>query len=355
MQVIDSHMHIKDESCEAIAKVADMAGAEKFNVLSLAMKDNPLNNLSCLLVKAKNPGRAYAFCSLTYGEGSGECLAQLQMWMRAGFDGWKILETKPNLAKALGVRMDGACFEPAFAWAEENQIPIIWHVGDPATFWDPDRVPSWAVESGWAYTGGGFPALEDLYAQTETVLKRHPRLKATFAHLYFTSDDEAHARRMLDAYPNIRFDITPGSEMYYAFCEDPARWRRFFLEYQERIVYGTDLESDAEAYERLYGMKMEEGAAQIDWPARWIQRWLTGTGEMDLMGAPVRGLGLTQSAAEKILGGNFLRFVGGETKPLDRAAALEGAKWVEGILQNPRYAAKQALAGEILKKLEMSV
>ena len=160
---------------------------------------------------------------------------------------------------------------------------------------------------------------------------------------------------MLDAYPNIRFDITPGSEMYYAFCEDPARWRRFFLEYQERIVYGTDLESDAEAYERLYGMKMEEGAAQIDWPARWIQRWLTGTGEMDLMGTPVRGLGLPQSAAEKILGGNFLRFVGGEPKPLVRTAALEGAKWVEGILQNPRYAAKRALAGEILKKLEMSV
>ena len=345
MQVIDSHMHIKDENCEAIAKVADMAGAEKFNVLSLAMMENPLNNLSCLLVKAKNPGRAYAFCSLTYGEGSGECLAQLQMWMRAGFDGWKILETKPSVAKLLGVRMDDERFEPAFAWAEENQIPIIWHVGDPATFWDPDRVPSWAVESGWAYTGGGFPALEDLYAQTETVLKRHPRLKATFAHLYFTSDDEAHAR----------FDITPGSEMYYAFCEDPARWRRFFLEYQERIVYGTDLESDAEAYERLYGMKMEEGEAQIDWPARWIQRWLTGTGEMDLMGTPVRGLGLPESAAEKILGGNFLRFVGGEPKPLDRAAALEGVKWVEGILQNPRYAAKRALAGEILKKLEMSV
>ena len=46
--------------------------------------------------------------------------------------------------------------------------------------------------------------------------------------------------------------------------------------------------------------------------------------------------------------------------PLDddatvRAAALEGAKWVETILQNPRYAAKRALAGELLKKLEMSV
>lgn len=355
MQVIDSHMHIKDESCEAIAKVADMAGAEKFNVLSLAMMENPLNNLSCLLVKAKNPGRAYAFCSLTHDEGGGECLAQLQMWMRAGFDGWKILETKPSVAKLLDVRMDGERFEPAFDWAEKNQIPIIWHVGDPATFWDPDRVPSWAVESGWAYISGGFPALEDLYAQTETVLKRHPNLKATFAHLYFTSDDEAHARRMLDTYPNIRFDITPGSEMYYAFCEDPARWRRFFLEYQERIVYGTDLESDAEAYERLYGMKMEEGEAQIDWPARWIQRWLTGTGEMDLMGTPVRGLGLPESAAEKILGGNFLRFVGGEPKPLDRAAALEGVKWVEGILQNPRYAAKRALARETIKKLETSV
>ena len=49
------------------------------------------------------------------------------------------------------------------------------------------------------------------------------------------------------------------------------------------------------------------------------------------------------------------RFVGGEPKPLVRTAALEGAKLVEGILQNPRYAAKRALAGEILKKLEMSV
>ena len=76
---------------------------------------------------------------------------------------------------------------------------------------------------------------------------------------------------------------------------------------------------------------------------------------MALMGTPVRGLGLPQSAAEKILGGNFLRFVGGEPKPLVRAAALEGAKWVETILQNPRYAAKRALAGELLKKLEMSV
>ena len=64
---------------------------------------------------------------------------------------------------------------------------------------------------------------------------------------------------------------------------------------------------------------------------------------------------LPESAAEKILGGNFLRFVGGEPKPLVRAAALEGAKWVETILQNPRYAAKRALAGELLKKLEMSV
>lgn len=134
-------MHTRTKTAEAIAKVADMAGAEKFNVLSLAMMENPLNNLSCLLVKAKNPGRAYAFCSLTYGEGSGECLAQLQMWMRAGFDGWKILETKPSVAKLLGVRMDDERFEPAFAWAEENQIPIIWHVGDPATFWDPTACP----------------------------------------------------------------------------------------------------------------------------------------------------------------------------------------------------------------------
>ena len=74
----------------------------------------------------------------------------------------------------------------------------------------------WAVENGWGYWDKGCLSLEELYSIVENVLKRHPKLKVTFAHFYFVSDDPAHAERVLGW--RAQRDLQ-------AMCEDAWRWQ----------------------------------------------------------------------------------------------------------------------------------
>jgi hypothetical protein len=56
----------------------------------------------------------------------------------------------------------------------------------------------------------------------------------------FLGDDIEEAKRWL-AYPNTMFDLTPGGEQLLIMRENWEVWHKFFLEYQDRIMYGTDL------------------------------------------------------------------------------------------------------------------
>ena len=49
---------------------------------------------------------------------------------------------------------------------------------------------------------------------------------------------------MLDRYPNLFFDITPGWEMFENFAKDREFWRHFFDTYSHKILFGTDTFSD---------------------------------------------------------------------------------------------------------------
>ncbi|MDD4638046.1 MAG: amidohydrolase family protein, partial [Bacteroidales bacterium] len=182
-----------------------------------------------------------------------------------------------------------------FALCEERRIPILWHVGDPAPFWREDA-PAWARERGWYYGGGAYPSLEELYARAERVLARHPRLNVCFAHLYFCSDDMAHAQRLLDTYPNVRLDITPGTEMYTAFFAAPQRWREFFLRNAARIQLGSDSDFTADG-EPLADAQVLALGALLDGPVAAYD-------------FAAHGLALPDAVIKAICHDNFLSFAG---------------------------------------------
>ncbi len=115
-------------------------------------------------------------------------------------------------------------------------------MNDPEEFWDPDRIPGWAKEHNWGY-GPDDVTKEALYAEVDEVLARHPRLNVSFAHFYFLSADLPRAARFMDEHPSVRFDLAPGIEMLYNISRDPDAGREFFIDYADRIVFGTDLSS----------------------------------------------------------------------------------------------------------------
>ncbi|NIN10780.1 MAG: amidohydrolase family protein, partial [Gemmatimonadales bacterium] len=190
------------------------------------LNQNPV----ALLVKALHPGRFYAFGGLHYKKVGGEhedFAEQARRLLQAGCDGMKMIEGKPTTRKALGHPLDDPMYDDYYAFMEQVGAPILFHVGDPRTFWDPELCPPMAKEHGWFYGDGSFPTLDQLYREQQSVLESFPDLRVIFAHFNFRSDDIAAARGLLDRRPQVSFDITPGGEMYVNFTEDPDLWRGF--------------------------------------------------------------------------------------------------------------------------------
>ena len=168
--IIDSHWHLYDLEDEAgasvlpaVEEVRARCGLRAVNLCAIPiyMDLGPEQNILAALYKLADP-TAFACGGLVYPEKpfrspmprDMDPLHQYRELMALGFDGIKMLETKPTEQKAYGVRMDDVCFEPFFAACEEDGTHMVWHVADPETFWDSDRIPKRFLERGWYYGDG---------------------------------------------------------------------------------------------------------------------------------------------------------------------------------------------------------
>jgi predicted TIM-barrel fold metal-dependent hydrolase len=231
-------------------------------------------------------------------------------------------------------------------------MPIVCHVADPEEFWDRDKVPGWALTRDWFYGDGTFPTKEALYAEIDHVLERHPTLKLILAHFFFLSADLERAARLFDAYPSVCLDITPGGEMYNHFTRSGEAARAFFLRYQDRIVYGTDVSTRAlqqggleasASYAYFVRTFLETSEPYTPPPA--IPHWL----EDDL--AAIVPIALPAEALDKIYHGNFERLYGVEPAPLNREAAFSELERIAAEIETHHGAQAENPARDVLASL----
>ena len=168
---------------------------------------------------------------------------QARAIMELGCDGIKMMYN-PIARKALGYGVDDERYEKMFSYLEENGIPVIMHVNDPESYWVVRDLTPTEIARDWGYFKEGFLSKEEIYDETFRMLDRHPRLKVVLAHFYFLSRDIDEATRVMETYPEVCFDLTPGWEMYVGFSEKPEEWRTFFKKYSDRILFGTDSADD---------------------------------------------------------------------------------------------------------------
>jgi hypothetical protein len=94
-------------------------------------------------------------------------------------------------------------------------------------------------------------------------------------------------------------------QLQYQSNQDLAKVRRFFVRYQDRLLYGTDLSQDP-------GADPQELRREAH--ATWLRDWqylATGrTFRVPELDAPVHGLSLPGSVLRKIYSGNAERWFG---------------------------------------------
>lgn len=235
-------------------------------------------------------------------------LTQYRELMEIGFDGIKMLETKPTEIKAICRPVCDPLYEGFFDAVEKDGTHMVWHVNDPAEFWDKDKAPAFAFENGWFYGNGEYPTHEEIYRQALAVLEKHPQLKVTFAHFFFMSGCPERLEEVFRKYPNTAVDLTPGSEMYGDFLSRAEYYRDFFSRNADRIQFGTDASDEAD---------------EVDdnlWLSDIVYHFLTTDRDFQLWEVTSRGIDLPDESADKILSGNFLRRVGEKPKEINREA-----------------------------------
>ncbi len=246
-KIIDGHIHyMLDLEPDALVKFMDETGMDAANLASISHGTRLSCTLDALTLKALYPGRFYVCGSLDpceYYRGGEDMGARLASYARrlisCGCDGIKLLEGKPQLRRALPVPdFDAKCWEAFWTFMEETQTPLLWHVNDPEEFWDKSKIPLWAAKLGWEYDDT-YINNEAQYAQVLTVLEHHPKLRVTFAHMFFLSAQLSRLSAILDRFANVMVDLTPGIEMYENLSRDAHETRSFFEKYHDRIIYGT--------------------------------------------------------------------------------------------------------------------
>ncbi len=338
---LDAHIHYSLRfPPEELVRTMDDTGTAMANLVVVPSRTALSSVPDALAVKDMYPDRFFVFASLDVscyyrfrGRVGEKMRDYAQEMLRAGADGIKIIEGKPAMRKMLPVPdWDSPEWEPFFSWAEETQLPILWHVNDPETFWDPEKAPRFARQMGWTYDDS-FINNELQYAQVLGLLSAHPRLKIIFAHFFFLSAQLPRLDHILSAYPNLMVDLTPGIEMYENFSADPEAARAFFEKYGDRIVYGTDI-----------GARGVLGSGEVSYPescerARLVHAFLENEGDLEISGDglflaadqsfTMKCLGLTGEALERILSGNFLRFVGAPPAPVSRRHVLKDIRRIK--------------------------
>lgn len=336
--IIDGHVHMGPVSEEdSMLTVREVTGIEKMGLVSIQNPGEGAGLPQALYLKARYPGQFFVFAGLNHAERLSDgkvktpgLAEQAERLIELGCDGIKMIEGKPTSRQQMDVPVTDPYFADYWARVEELGLPIVWHVNDPEEFWDPDHLPGWAKERNWGY-GPEDVQKEELYAEVDEVLSRHPDLKIIFAHFYFLSADLPRAARLFDEHPNVHFDLAPGVEMLYNISRDPEAGREFFTKYADRIVLGTDLFSS---------LTPDEARFRAGIVFRWLESedtFRVPGGADFLLGPPedgvIRGMSLSDEVLDKIYRENFIRLASAEPKALNVDAAVEECELLAAIAE----------------------
>jgi predicted TIM-barrel fold metal-dependent hydrolase len=152
------------------------------------------------------------------------------------------------------VQVDDPRLEPVWETAGELGLPVMIHVADPVAFFDPldeinERWEELHVHPDWHFPSPPFPPFLSIMGGLAELVTRHPRTTFIGAHVGCYAEDLGWVGALLDRCPNFHVDI---SARLGEQGRQPYTARRFFLQYTNRILFGSDMGPEPAAYRVIY-------------------------------------------------------------------------------------------------------
>jgi predicted TIM-barrel fold metal-dependent hydrolase len=313
--VVDAHNHLPawHERAQGVDWDEIVAGMDQVNVQTIVnLSGGTGEQLQKCLDTLDNayPGRFATFCNVDW-EGVGQpgwaenAVEQLARDVEAGAKGLKVF-------KSLGLRVrdaDGKLVMPdderlAPIWdrAGELGVPVLIHVADPVAFFQPldrfnERWDELHEVPSWLFYGPEFPAFEALIESLYSLIGTHRNTNFITAHVGCYPENLGFVSQMMDEHPNFYTDI---SARIAELGRAPYSAREWFIKYQDRILFGTDVRPTPEWY-RTYFRFLETQDEYFNY----------SPGEMPGQGRwRIYGVHLPDEVLEKVYYSNAERLIG---------------------------------------------
>jgi len=208
-----------------------------------------------LRAKLKNvnehyPNRFVIFANVDFsGVGNSDwgekAAAQLETDVKAGAKGLKIY-------KSLGLRnkdvdgnriaVDDPRLDPIWKKCGELGIPVLIHSADPKSFWDPmdssnERWLELKTRPRRKRSDTDPAPWQQIIDEQHRMFKKHPKTKFINAHMGWYANNLDKLSILMDEIPNMSVGI---GAIIAELGRQPRRAKAFFMEYQDRILFGKD-------------------------------------------------------------------------------------------------------------------
>jgi len=266
--VIDVHNHVNDAMrsiddqrmpAADLVRMMDQLNIKTIVILT-GLWGEKLQRVIDEMVKPY-PGRFMVFTMLDWSriddpDFSRAMVQQIDDSVRRGARGLKILKdlglgVRDKTGKLIAV--DDSRLDPVWDECGRLGIPVFIHTGDPEAFFDPvngtnERYEELIEHPDWSFSGPQFPSLRSLLEARNRVFARHPQTTFVSLHMGWPENLDWVAA-MLDHYPNVQVEFGARET---ELGRQPRRTRKLFIDYQDRVMFGTDLHPEPALYQNYF-------------------------------------------------------------------------------------------------------
>jgi predicted TIM-barrel fold metal-dependent hydrolase len=325
--VIDVHNHVNDaggihgEEVPAadVVKIMDRANVKKVVILT-GMWGEKLQGVLDKMVKPY-PDRFVVFTQVDWSkidepQFGAEMVQQLDDAVRRGARGLKVLKdlglgVKDKSGKLVAI--DDPRIDPVWEECGRLGIPVAIHSTDPEAFFTPtdkhnERYEELMHNPTWSFYGPQFPGKKKLLEERNHIIAKHPHTTFVALHVANWPENLDAVSAWLRKYPNMNVEFGAREA---ELGRQPRRARKFILEFQDRILFGTDSEPNEKMYANYFRWLETDDEYFDYWDSPGQGRW------------EIYGMGLPDAVLEKVYHANaeriFAEFKGlhgnGDKKP----------------------------------------
>lgn len=253
---IDIHTHISSDAAY-LREVMDTLNLKMFTICNEGLKVDRLEaQVEAAISITKQHPRYYSWCTTFGFDGMYEpdWKDRVIGMLKNGFDNgalavkvWKEIGMELKDPEGQLVQIDDPIFDPVLDYIAKEGKTLFAHIGDPVHQWL--SVGPEGESNGWYEPGAGVwnrvgefrgeTAYHDLILARDRMLSTHSDLRVVGCHLGSMEFDVDLVAERLDRFTN--FAVETSSVLGSLMDQSREKVKSFFMNYQDRILYGADI------------------------------------------------------------------------------------------------------------------